>query len=111
MYRGNERIEAAAEFIDELYDKGIPYLFLTNNSSKTPLEYLEKLTQMQIKANLNQIVTSSLATAKFIKLENPNARCLVIGEAGLKEALTNEGLQIVSNDVYDYVVIGLDQKI
>ena len=36
MYRGSEEIAEAAGFIDKLREKNIPYLFVTNNSSRTP---------------------------------------------------------------------------
>ena len=36
MYRGSEEIAEAAGFIDKLREKKIPYLFVTNNSSRTP---------------------------------------------------------------------------
>lgn len=111
MYRGNERIEAAAEFIGELYKKDIPYLFLTNNSTKTPEQFAEKLNGMDIYSTPNQVFTSSLATAKYIHRLNPSARCMVIGETGLNKALRKEGLQIVSDVDCDFVVIGLDQNI
>ena len=34
MYRGNTNIDGAREFIDYLHLKNLPYIFLTNNSSK-----------------------------------------------------------------------------
>jgi|SRR5690625_1580966 len=113
MYRGNERIEAAAEFVDALYQRNIPYLFLTNNSTGTQEEFSNKLNKMEIKATPDQVFTTSLATAKYIHHLQPEARCLVIGERGLYDALKREGLHIVSDDdeVCDYVVIGLDRMI
>jgi len=112
MYRGNEKIEAAAEFIDDLNAQQIPYLFLTNNSTSTQIEVAEKLKRMDIKATADQVFTSSLATAKYIKEEKEQARCFVIGERGLSDALVDEGHVLIdSEEKCDYVVMGLDRQI
>ncbi|MFP5303574.1 hypothetical protein R2R70_20560, partial [Cobetia sp. SIMBA_158] len=48
MYRGTELIEEAADFIKRLNEKNIPYLFVTNNSSRTPAQVAEKLRKFTI---------------------------------------------------------------
>ncbi|TFJ92774.1 TIGR01457 family HAD-type hydrolase [Lentibacillus salicampi] len=110
MYRGDEPIEFAAEFVDTLASKGVPYLFLTNNSSKTPLQVSDKLQQMGIHATPEHIFTSSMATAKYIKQLNNRARCYVIGEEGLYDALNQEGHTITEKDC-DVVVFGIDRDL
>lgn len=110
MYRGNEPIEAAAAFVDALNEKGIPYLFLTNNSTSTPAAVSEKLNLMDIKSTPEHVFTSSLATAKYIKQKKSNARCFIVGETGLSTALEGEGLAISDGDA-DYVIVGLDRSI
>src|SRR5699024_5250648 len=54
--------------------------------------------------------TSSLATAKYIKHKQANARCRDVGEEGLLEALGGEGL-MVSDEKCDYVDGGRDRAI
>ncbi len=44
MYRGTERIAEAVEFVKKLHEKQIPYLFVTNNSTKTPQEVAAEIT-------------------------------------------------------------------
>src|SRR5699024_6605038 len=110
MYRGSEPIEGAAEFIDTLNDKGIPHLFLTNNSSSTPELVADKLNRMAIAATPDRIFTSSIATAKYISQQKEGARCFVIGEDGLHTALEQEGL-ILTEKQCDYVVFGIDRAI
>lgn len=36
MYRGEEQIEEASDFVKALGERGIPYLFVTNNSTRKP---------------------------------------------------------------------------
>lgn len=110
MYKGDEEIEAAAPFVKALSDKGIPYLFLTNNSTSTQIDVADKLQSMGIIATPQQVFTSSLATVKYIKYQNPNAICYVIGEKGLYDAFEQEGIMTGDHNC-DYVVIGLDRQI
>ncbi|PAV28738.1 TIGR01457 family HAD-type hydrolase [Virgibacillus profundi] len=110
MYRGSEPIEAAAEFVNALHTKNIPYLFVTNNSSKTQEDVSDKLNNMRIRSTPDHVVTTSLATARFIKHQKKDARCYVIGEAGLRAALKEQGLTIVE-DTCDFVVVGIDREI
>lgn len=110
MYRGNERVEAASEFVDKLAEGGIPYLFLTNNSSKTPKQISDKLECMDIRSTPGHMFTSSMATAKYIRKQKEGARCFVIGEEGLHNAIREEGLSITDADC-DFVIVGIDHDI
>lgn len=110
MYRGNERIEGSSIFVNALNEQGIPYLFLTNNSTSTQEDVALKLTGMGIDTTADHVFTSSMATAKYIKHKNTDARCMVIGEKGLYDAIEKEGLTIADTSC-DYVVIGLDRQI
>ncbi|WP_059173591.1 TIGR01457 family HAD-type hydrolase [Bacillus sp. FJAT-27445] len=110
MYRGAERIDAASDFIKRLLKKGIPYLFVTNNSTRTPAQVAEKLRSFDIPANNEQVFTSSLATASFIADQKHGASVYMIGEEGLRDALQAKGLVPAGEDA-DYVVVGLDSKL
>lgn len=110
MYRGSQQIEAAADFVHRLNQKNIPYLFVTNNSSRTPGQVAAKLREFDIPAQEAQVFTTSLATANFIYERKPNARILVIGEEGLKTALSEKGFSEAGEDA-DYVVMGIDREI
>jgi len=110
MYRGNEPINSAVKFVQNLANKKIPYLFVTNNSSQTPEAVVNKLTAMNIPATTDQVMTSSIATARYIQKQSEKANCFVIGEEGLVKALENEGLT-VSEKAGEYVVIGIDRQV
>lgn len=110
MYRGTEKIEAAGEFIHRLKKKNIPYLFVTNNSSRTPEQVAAKLKDFDIPASPEQIFTTSMATANFMNKKKRGASVYVIGEEGLKEALQKKGFRFVEENP-DFVVIGIDRSI
>lgn len=110
MYRGNEKIEAAPRFIRALQEKKIPYLFVTNNASMTQAAIAGKLQGFDIPARPEDVFTSALATAAYIKNRKSDARCYAVGEEGLIDALEKEGLELVQEDA-DYVVMGFDRKL
>lgn len=111
MYRGNEVIEGAPEFVNAINSSRVPYLFLTNNSSKTQKDVALQLNAMGIEAKPEHVFTTSLATAKYIKHKKKNARCYVIGEDGLIDAIQQEGLTVVADEQCDFVVFGIDRNI
>src|SRR5690625_4385725 len=94
MFRGEERIDGAKQFIDYLNAHRLPYLFITNNSTYSVKMLYEKLNRLGIKTRENQILTSAMATASYIKNKNQHARCFVIGETGLKEAIQGQHLSL-----------------
>ncbi|QQZ10504.1 TIGR01457 family HAD-type hydrolase [Heyndrickxia vini] len=110
MYRGSEKIDAAGDFIHRLKAKGIPYLFVTNNSSRTPEQVAKKLCDFDIPAQANQVFTTSMATAEYIYKQKKDGTVYAIGEEGLKTALKNKGLQFNDTDP-DFVVVGIDREI
>ncbi|MCI1591591.1 TIGR01457 family HAD-type hydrolase [Heyndrickxia oleronia] len=110
MYRGSEKIEAAGHFIHRLRNKGIPYLFVTNNSSRTPEEVAKKLREFDIPAEDDQVFTTSMATAEYMYGQNKNGTVYAIGETGLLTALKNKGFSFDDQNP-DFVVVGIDREI
>jgi len=109
MYRGQEMVEHADEFVAELIRRGIPHLFLTNNSSRTPQAVAEHLRNLGIPAEAGNVYTAAQAAARYISREKSGARVYVIGENGLLEAVNEAGLEVVE-DKPDYVVQGIDRS-
>lgn len=111
MYRGKEDIDSAVRFVNNLAELDIPYMFVTNNSAKTPDQVVADLLKFEIPASREQVITSSLATARYIRKKSPQATVYMIGEEGLKSALNEQGLTIVDEATADFVVIGIDRNI
>lgn len=105
IYRGNEMINGAVEFVAALRAKKIPFLFLTNNSQRTRLDMVAKLQRMDFNVEEKHIYTCAMATAHFLAEQKPNCTAYVIGEGGLLNALHKQGIAIVDH-APDYVVIG-----
>ena len=77
LYHGNKLLPGATEFIQWLQAYNKEYLFLTNNSGFTPRELHIKLLRMGIDVSEEHFYTSALATAEFIRSQNPKASAYV----------------------------------
>lgn len=105
IYRGNELIAGADRFVGELLARGIPFLFLTNNSQRTRRDVAMKLHRLGIEVTEEHIFTCAMATARFLAAQKPGGTAFVIGEGGLLHALHRNGYSVVDHDP-DYVVVG-----
>ncbi len=98
-------LDGAAELIKQWQDASTPFLVLTNNSIYTPRDLSARLRAGGLDVPEDRIWTSALATADFLKSQNPRGTAYVIGESGLTQALHDVGY--VQTDVDpDYVVLG-----
>jgi len=105
IYRGNQLIPGADRFVNELIDRELPFMFLTNNSQRTRRDVATKLQRLGIPAKERHVFTCAMATARFLARQKPNGTAFVIGEGGLLTALHSNGYAIVDKDP-DYVVVG-----
>jgi len=116
IYRGSQPVEGSREVIKYLKEKGIPFVFLTNNSTKTPRMYREKLLSMGIDVPEERIVTSGLATRLYMAKHLKPGKIFVIGGEGLREEMEKLGWGIVCLEEcrggkwkeIEHVVVGLD---
>lgn len=105
IYRGNQLIPGAEQFVRELRENNVPFLFLTNNSQRTRRDVAVKLQRMGIDVTDEAIFTCAMATARFLAQQKPHGTAYVIGEGGLLHALHHNGYSVVDQDP-DYIVVG-----
>jgi 4-nitrophenyl phosphatase len=111
IYRGRNALPGAASLVARLRTAGIPYLYLTNNSTTAPRDVAERLQVMGIQADAADIYTSAEATAALLHEGMPGARVLVVGEAGIRQALAATGFTLVTDHrAADAVVVGMDRE-
>ena len=108
LYRGNEAIVGAKEFVALLQRERVSFLLLTNNSTRTPGQYVTKLAKMGIAIKESDVLTSAQATALYMERIAPlGARVYAIGEEGLQAALQEK--YTVAEEGASFVVVGLDR--
>ena len=110
VYVGNDPLPGVQPLLDYLEATGRRWLFVTNNSSRTPAQFIAKISKMGIRADEGHILSSALATASWLKEEYPNgARLFVIGEEGLRWALERQGFTLIEDYTQaEIVVSGID---
>ncbi|WP_342422294.1 TIGR01457 family HAD-type hydrolase [Paenibacillus sp. FSL E2-0178] len=109
LYHGGRMIPDADRLITALRRAAVPFLFVTNNSSRTAASVAAHLRGMGIDANPEEVCTSSLAAARYIAEESPEATVAILGEEGLVQACAEAGLTLVTENP-QYVVQGIDRS-
>lgn len=111
IYKGKERIPAGERFVKRLQEKGIPYLFVTNNTTRPPQAIQQLLREhFEIETPLATIYTASLATVDYMNELGKQKTAYVIGEEGLRSAIFTAGY-VEDPTAPAYVVVGLDTQL
>jgi 4-nitrophenyl phosphatase len=114
LWRGNTPLPGFAKFFDFLHEQKLRYTLVSNNSTKTPDQYQQKLADLGATVGRESLLTSSLATAEYMKGQfQPGSAVYVVGQDGLHYAMTEAGFVLVpdSSEPADVVVAGLDMHI
>lgn len=107
IYLGDKRLPGALEWLGFLKEHHIQHYFLTNNSSKSRVEYAEKLSHLGFDVHEEHIFTSGEATALYLKETYPDANLFVVGTPALKNEFERHGF-VLEEDNPDLVVLGFD---
>jgi 4-nitrophenyl phosphatase len=113
LYRGDSVLPGARELVECLRVRGIPHLFLTNNSSRTPRQFADKLLTMGIRTTPERVLTSALvAVDSLARTAKPEDRIFLLGSAGIREALAIAGLTLADHwSEATIVLAGLDPMV
>ncbi|GIN85099.1 haloacid dehalogenase [Heyndrickxia sporothermodurans] len=111
IYLDNQLIDGAAEAIRCLRERGDKIVFLTNKSISTRYDYLTKLNNLGIGANIQEIINSNYITAKYLKQRMSKTDAVfIIGEEALFEEIADENITITDDPKKaNYVILGWDR--
>jgi len=109
LYLGDDMIEGALDFLLRLKEKGVQRFFLSNNSSKSVTQYLEKLQGMGVPAVSEDILLSTHDLLAWLSA-NGVSETYLVGTSGMRQMIEDAG---VSTDSVNpqYVVLGYDTEI
>jgi len=111
VYLGAHGIPGVAFEIARLQKKA-RVLFLTNNATKSRLEYVRHLASYGISAKVDDVMTSSFGCARYVlEKYGKGRRVFVVGEQGLREEMEEEAGAALVEKRAEIVVCGLDRKI
>lgn len=114
IYVGTRLLPGVQQMLDYLEQTGRKWLCVTNNASKTSAQFVEKLTEMGVRARPEQILGSAEATAGWLaeQIEEqgwPRGKVIIVGQDGLRTALRNHGFELTNEPLEaTYAVAGIN---
>lgn len=114
IYLGNTLFDGVKELLDAIEKKGGRYVFITNNSSKSVVDYVQKLKRLGIeRVDEENFFTSTQATAMLMKEKFGSALLYAQGTNSFVEQLKGAGLNVTT--AYDEgaaaIVVGYDTEL
>src|SRR5690606_25027069 len=107
IFLGNQLLPGALQLFDLVRERGLEYLILTNNSSRQPAYYADKLHRLGLDVPEDRIFTSGEATATYLCQHMPGARVYVVGTPGLEDTFRAAGFTL-DEERPDVAVLGFD---
>lgn len=113
LIRGNQALPGMSDFFHFINSNHIKFQVASNNATKTISTYQEKLASFGADLSIDTVLTCSTVTALYLQEHFPGGKVFMIGQAGLREALTHAGISIVEslNGKVDAVVVGGDYEL
>lgn len=115
VWKADAPIGNLPEIFARIRERGLKFVFATNNGTKTPEEYQQKLADLGVDVEPWQVVTSALGIAFMLSQKYPRGtKIFMIGEAGIRVALEEKGfetLSVADATEAQAVVMGIDRGI
>ncbi|WP_317854588.1 HAD-IIA family hydrolase [Chakrabartyella piscis] len=107
FYLGDQILEGSLAFLEQVQQVGKKFVFFTNNSSKSPKDYIAKLAKMDCFIEPHQIMTSGDVSATYLQKYYAGKGVYLMGTPALAENYKEHGIQLVEENA-DVVMIGFD---
>ena len=110
FYLDTDVIDGALDFLEEVKKAGKRYVFFTNNSSKSPKTYIDKLAKMGCYISRDQIITSGDVMIQYLKEYYPGQKVYLVGTPDLEANFLENGIHL-TKEMPDVVVFGFDMTL
>ncbi len=117
LFRGKTVMSGAREWISSIIQENMPFLYWTNNSTRTPKAVAYHLQELGFPAKPSDVYTSSMALSDVLIANHPDQMgdaVYVVGEEGLQAALAND-FRVYARDKTPTspfaVAVGLDRQV
>lgn len=105
IWEGKQLVPSAPATIDWLTRKGIPYLFVTNTTSRPRRLIVDKLDSLGVPAKKEQVLTPPVAADKWLAENNCEPVVLIVPNA-TKEDFTVRNIAVTTDVDVGAVVVG-----
>ncbi len=110
IYLGDELLPGAGRLILKLRELGKEVVFLSNNPTKDPKMYAEKLTGLGLPTSEGQVVNTVVTMTRWLLSNHPDATVFPIAEQPLKDALRGAGIKTSERaEEIDIVIASYDR--
>ncbi|MCV7225113.1 HAD-IIA family hydrolase [Mycolicibacterium komossense] len=110
IYLGETLLPGVQHLIETLRERARRVVFCSNNPTKRPDEYADKLTRLGLPTPVQDVYTSLAATVSWIRSHMPTAQVFPIGEQPLTDALRSAGITLCDDpERIDLVVSSYDR--
>lgn len=110
IYLGDDLLPGAKRLVEGLRSLGRPVRFLSNNPTKDPQLYVEKLEKLGIPTPIEEIANTVVTTVRWLKANHPDAVVFPISEQPLKKALAEAGIAMSEDpERIDIVIASYDR--
>ncbi|MDG6982214.1 MAG: HAD-IIA family hydrolase [Nitrososphaerota archaeon] len=113
FYKGKEsRVKiGGTAAVEAIRSRGKRLYILTNNSTDSAKTVWGRLVEFDIPVREDEVLTSGLLTAEYLKDRYGRVTYYLVGEEGLEEELNGRGHRRTSGESCDVVVVGLDRRV
>jgi len=115
LWRADAPIGNLADTFKRIRERGLKFVFATNNSTKTSDQYVERLAKFGVPVEPWQVITSSQAAAEAIaKKFSPGTKAFIVGEDGIRVAMEERGFKVLSVEnapQAEVFVMGIDREV
>lgn len=113
IYLENSLFDGVKELLSNIELNGGKYVFITNNSSKSVIDYVQKLKKMGLDVETENFFTSTQATIVMLKDKYPNRLIYAQGTKSFIKELKESGIIVTEefDEKIDVVVVGFDNEL
>ena len=106
IYLGDNVIDGAREFCNRIIESGRKMIYFTNNASKAPEDYVNKLWRLGFPCERKNVVTSGDVTTAYLNKYHKGESVYLVGTKNLEKSFTDAGIPL-SEDA-GIVVVSFD---
>ena len=98
LHVGSQPISGAAELLNDLIERGIPFRLLTNTTTASRATLAARLRDMGLPVSEDLLITASMATATYVRRRFPGMPCYLLAKGDAVDDFRAAGVPIVGPD-------------
>lgn len=97
VYRGDELLPGVAAAVERFRSAGVRTIFFSNNPTKSRTAYVERLRELGIEAEVDDVLSAGTVTTRYLVAEHGGDSVFLIGDDGLEGQFTDAEIELVAD--------------